>query len=40
MGYEYDSYEQAPKSETLTASEVAARKAVMDSVMMVVYARP
>jgi N-acetylneuraminic acid mutarotase len=33
LGYEYDSYEQPPKPETLTASEAAARKATMDSLM-------
>jgi N-acetylneuraminic acid mutarotase len=33
LGYEYDGYEQPPKPETLTASEVAARKATMDSLM-------
>ena len=33
MGYEYDSYEKAPQPESLTASEVAARKATMDSLM-------
>jgi N-acetylneuraminic acid mutarotase len=33
MGYEYDGYEQAPQPEALTASQVAARKATMDSLM-------
>ena len=33
LGYEYDSYEKPPKPETLTASEAAARKATMDSLM-------
>jgi len=33
MGYEYDSYEKAPQPESLTASDSAARKATMDSLM-------
>jgi N-acetylneuraminic acid mutarotase len=35
LGYEYDSYEQAPQPQTLTASQAARRKAVVDSLMMV-----
>jgi N-acetylneuraminic acid mutarotase len=33
LGYEYDSYEQPPNPETLTASQAAARKATLDSLM-------
>ena len=36
LGYEYDGYEQPPKPVTLTASEAAARKATMDSLMAAV----
>ena len=37
LGYEYDRYEKPPKPETLTANQVAARKATMDSLMAVAH---
>jgi hypothetical protein len=37
LGYGYDSYEKPPKPETLTASQAAARRATLDSLMARVH---
>jgi N-acetylneuraminic acid mutarotase len=39
MGYEYDSYEKAPKPKVLNASQAAAREAAMDSLFAVAHGR-